>query len=84
MTEQEIKDLAREYVDEVYNGDMDFYDEAISVIGFVFRDHHIVSREKFENVFQELLDAYVNGDDDMILVYLKEMNDLFKERSEEC
>lgn len=46
MTDKKIKDLSRKYVEEVYNGDTDFIDEALSIIGWLLLDHCIVSREK--------------------------------------
>lgn len=56
MTDKKIKDLARKYVEEVYNGDTDFIDEALSIIGWLLLDHCIVSQEKVK-----ALEANIHG-----------------------
>lgn len=50
MTDDQIREMARKYAAEVYNGDTDFIDEAENVISWLLRDYYIVNK----NVLQKL------------------------------
>lgn len=38
----EIEKLAREYVEDVYNGDTDFIPEAENIIKWLFENHYLI------------------------------------------
>lgn len=73
MTEQEIKDLACQYVEEVYNSDTDFIDEAVSIIGWLLLDHCIVSREKLKK--HDI--AHRANSNSWVMLSKKDISDIF-------
>lgn len=60
MIQDEIKDIARKYVADVYGGDTDFIDEAENVITWLLRDYCVVSLEAVE---REVADSHYTDDD---------------------
>lgn len=82
MNDEEIKDLACQYVEEVYNGDTDFIDEAISIIGWLTKTYCIVSREKVQNAYRENCinekDTERRGYDDYVYYFRnQQLRDIF-------
>ena len=85
MTSKEISELAKECV-EALMADKEFKDEkerkkaaeveylyAVDCVKTILKRHCIVSREKFEEVFKELEDAYNNGDNDMVEYHIENL-----------
>ena len=46
------EELAKKYVDQTYNGDTDFIDEAENVISWLLRDYAIVPKSQLKELYE--------------------------------
>lgn len=79
MNDKEIKDIACKYVEEVYNGDTDFIDEAVSIIGWLLLDHCIVNREQVQKLCRLAVDNSMSVDYGLIDGLYDMMEDMFED-----
>ncbi len=61
MTPEEIRDIARKYVADVYGGDTDFIDEAENVITWLLRDHCVVSKSEIRDYRKSVNNNHANA-----------------------
>lgn len=79
MDEQQLENLAREYVDEVYNGDTDFTEEAEQLIHWLSKRFCLVDKKRVE----ELDLAFRAKQYDMIVLNSEDFAYLFPEIAKE-
>lgn len=57
MDEQQLENLAREYTEEVYNGDTDFTDEAEQLIHWLSKRFYFAEKEQAGNMYREAVEG---------------------------
>lgn len=79
MDEQQLENLAREYTEEVYNGNTDFTDEAKQVIQWLSKRFYLADKKRVE----ELDLAFRAKQYDMVVLNSEKLAYLFPEIAKE-
>lgn len=83
MINEQIENLAQEYVDKVYGGDTDFYDEAVNVISFISARFCIVEKSKASELCRLTLEHGNSVDYGLIDGLTDIVCDIFREQYQE-